>query len=44
MKLVEDYAKDNHPVVFSLFEKYSNVNKFVFESRLEASEWMGGIV
>ena len=44
VKLVEDYVKDNHPVILSLAEKYSNVNKFVFKSRLEASERMGGIV
>ena len=44
VKLVEDYAKDNHPVILSLAEKYSNVNKFVFKSQLEASERMGVIV
>ena len=40
VKLVEDYEKDNRPVVLSLLEKYSDVHRFVFKSRLEASEWM----
>ena len=40
VKLVENYEKDNRPVVLSLLEKYSDVNRFVFKSRLEASEWM----
>ena len=40
VKLVENYEKDNRPVVLSLLEKYSDVHQFVFKSRLEASEWM----
>ena len=43
VKLVENYAKDNRPVILSLLEKYPDVNRFVFKSRLEASEWMGRI-
>ena len=44
VKLVENYEKDNRPVILSLFEKYPDVNKFIFKSRLEASEWMGRLV
>lgn len=40
VKLVENYAKDNRPVILSLLEKYPDVNRFIFKSRLEASEWM----
>ena len=40
VKLVENYEKDNRPAVLSLLEKYSDVHRFVFKSRLEASEWM----
>ena len=38
-KLVERYETDNRPVILSLLEKYSDVNRFVFRSRLEAAEW-----
>lgn len=40
VNFVENYAKDNRPVILSLFEKYSDINQLVFKSRLEASEWM----
>ena len=40
VQLVENYPKDNRPTVLSLLEKYPNVTRFVFKSRLEASEWM----
>ena len=40
VKLVENYEKDNRPVILSLFEKYPDVNRLIFKSRLEASEWM----
>ena len=39
VKLVERYETDNRPVILSLLEKYSDVNRFVFRSRLEAAEW-----
>ena len=39
VKLVERYETDNRPVVLSLLAKYSDVNRFVFRSRLEAAEW-----
>lgn len=41
VELVENYEKDNRPVVLSLMKKYSGVKQFVFTSRFEASEWMG---
>ena len=44
VKLVERYETDNRPVVLSLLAKYSDVNRFVFRSRLEAAEWMRGLV
>lgn len=44
VKLVERYERDDRPVVLSLFAKYSDVNRFVFRSRLEAAEWMRGLV
>lgn len=40
VNFVENYAKDNRPVILSFFEKYSDINQLVFKSRLEASEWM----
>ncbi len=43
VKLVENYAKDNRPVVLSLFERHSDVDKLVFRSRSEAAEWMSGL-
>ena len=44
VKLVERYETDNRPVILSLLAKYSDVNRFVFRSRLEAAEWMRGLV
>ena len=44
VKLVERYETDDRPVVLSLLAKYSDVNRFVFRSRLEAAEWMRGLV
>ena len=44
VKLVANYEKDNRPVILSLFEKYPDVTRFVFKSRLEASEWMSRFV
>ena len=41
---VENYANANRPVILSLFEKYPDVNRFVFKSRPEAAEWMSGLV
>ena len=41
VELVENYEKDNRPVILPLMKKYSDVKQFVFTSRLEASEWMG---
>ena len=40
VKLVEDYAGENRPVIISLLEKYSNKNQFVFRTRAEADEWI----
>lgn len=40
VKLVERYETDDRQVVLSLLEKYSDRNRFVFRSRLEAAEWM----
>lgn len=44
VKLAEHYETDNRPVILSLLEKYSDVNSFVFRSRLEAAEWMRRLV
>lgn len=44
VRLVERYERDDRPVVLSLLAKYSDVNRFVFRSRLEAAEWMRGLV
>ena len=44
VKLVEHYETDNRPVILSLFEKYPDVTKLVFHSRLESAEWMSGLV
>ena len=43
VKQVECYETDDRPVILSLLEKYSDVNSFVFKSRLEAAEWMRGL-
>lgn len=40
VKLVECYETENRPVILSLLEKYSDGNRFVFRSRLEAAEWV----
>lgn len=40
VKLVEHYASDNRPAVLSLMEKYSNKNRFIFESRSAADAWL----
>ena len=40
VKLVENYEKDDRPVVLSLIKKYSDRNIFVFKSRIEADEWI----
>ena len=39
VRLVERYERDDRPVILSLLEKYSDVNRFVLRSRLEAAEW-----
>ncbi len=44
VKLVEHYETTDRPVILSLLEKYSDVNSFVFRSRLEAAEWMRRLV
>ena len=44
VKLVERYETDDRPVILSLLEKYSDANRFVFRSRLEAAEWLRGLV
>ena len=40
VKLVDDYDSDNRPVILSLMEKYSNKNRFIFQSRSAADEWL----
>ena len=40
VKFVENYEKENRPVVLSLIEKYSEKNIFVFKSRFEADQWL----
>ncbi len=44
VKLVENYEKDNRPVIAALIEKYSDINRFVFKSRLEADKWLSGLI
>lgn len=44
VKLVERYETDNRPVILSLLENYSDVNRLVFKSRHEAAEWMSGLI
>lgn len=44
VKMVEHYETDNRPVILSLFEKYPDVIRLVFKSRLEAAKWMSGLV
>ena len=43
VKLVEHFETDDRPVILSLFEKYPDVTRLVFKSRLEAAEWLSGI-
>lgn len=43
VRLVENYRKENRPVLLSLLKKYTDVKCFVFRTRLEASEWMGSL-
>ena len=40
VKLVDNYDSDNRPVILSLMEKYSNKNRFIFQSRSAADEWL----
>ena len=40
VKLVDNYDSDNRPVILSLMEKYSNLNRFIFQSRSAADEWL----
>lgn len=44
VKLVENYEKDNRPIVVSLIKKYPDKNIFVFKSRFEADEWLRRLV
>ena len=44
VKMVEHYETDNRPVILSLFEKYPDVTRLVFKSRLEVAEWMSELV
>lgn len=40
VKLVDNYDSDNRPVILSLMEEYSNKNRFIFQSRSAADEWL----
>ena len=40
VKLVENYEKENRPVVLSLIEKYSQKKIYIFKSRFDADEWL----
>jgi adenylate kinase family enzyme len=42
-KLVENYGTDNRPTVLSLLEKYPEKDRFVFQTRHEADEWLNGL-
>ena len=44
VKLVEDYERDNRPVVLSLIEKYPGREVIIFRSRREADEWISDII
>lgn len=43
VKLVQNYEKDNLPLITALMEKYSDKNILVFRTRLEADSWMRGL-
>lgn len=40
VKLVQNYGRDNRPIVYSLIEKYPNKNILIFKNRSEADEWI----
>ena len=40
VKLVQCFADENRPVLYSLMEKYPDKHQFVFRSRAEANEWL----
>ena len=44
VKLVERYEADNRPVILSLLEKYPDRTRLIFKSRLEAAEWIRGLI
>jgi len=40
VKQVENYEKENRPVIKALLRKYPGINSFVFSSRREADIWL----
>ena len=43
VKQVENYERENRPVVLALIEKYSDKRVMIFKSRSEADEWLDSI-
>ena len=44
VKQVENYERENRPVVLALIEKYSDKNSFIFKSRVEADAWLSRLI
>lgn len=44
VKQVENYERENRPVVLALIEKYSDKNSFIFNSRVEADVWLSRLI
>ena len=44
VKQVENYERENRPVVLALIEKYSDKNSFIFKSRVEADVWLSRLI
>lgn len=40
VRLVQHYAEENRPMIYSLMEKYPDRHKFIFHSRTEADKWL----
>ena len=40
VRQVENYEKENRPVILSLIGKYPDVNSYIFRSRQEAAGWI----
>lgn len=43
VELVQRFADENRPILYSLMEKYPDKHQFVFHSRAEANEWLSNL-